>query len=135
MKHALSVILLVAAACSSGSSGHEPRTTAVTAGLPAAGVVDGKTGAALAAAGARVVDVRTPQEYAAGHVPGAVNIPFDEISRRAGEVGDPEAPVVLYCRSGRRSSIAADSLRRLGFEKIYDAQRYDRWPLGGAGGR
>jgi phage shock protein E len=133
MKHALTVILLAAAACAPSSSGQEPRTTGVTAGLPAPGVVDGKTAAALAAAGARVVDVRTPQEFAAGHVPGAVNIPFDEISRRAGEVGDPEAPVVLYCRSGRRTSIAADALRRLGFEKIYDAQRFDRWPLGGGG--
>lgn len=127
MKHAVAVILLAAAACAQGPSGQEARTSEVTAGTPTPGVVDGRTAATLAAAGARIVDVRTPQEYAAGHVQGAVNIPFDEISRRAGELGDPAAPVVLYCRSGRRTAIAADALRRLGFERIYDAQRYDRW--------
>jgi rhodanese-related sulfurtransferase len=135
MKRALAVILLVSAACAPGPSGHETRTAEFSRVPPAPGVVDGRTAAALAAGGARVVDVRTAQEFAAGHVPGAVNIPFDEISRRAAEVGDPEAPVVLYCRSGRRSAIAGDVLRRLGFEKVYDAQRYDRWPLGGAGER
>lgn len=134
LKRALIMMLLALAACARGPSGHETRTTDVS-GTPAPGVVDGTTAAALAARGARVVDVRTPQEFAAGHVPGAVNIPFDEIARRAGEFGDPDSPVVLYCRSGRRSAIAADALRSLGFVKVYDAQRYDRWPLAGGGGR
>jgi rhodanese-related sulfurtransferase len=119
--------LLAALACSRGASGPPPEARAHE-GVPAPGVVDALTGAALAASGAKVVDVRTPAEFAAGHVPGAVNIPFDEIARRAGELGGPETPVVLYCRSGRRSAIAADALRRLGYDKVWDAQRYDRWP-------
>ncbi len=92
---------------------------------PAPGVVDAATALSLAASGVRVVDVRAPGEFAAGHVPGAVNIPYDQIALRAGEVGPREAPVVLYCRSGHRSGIAAETLRGLGYTKVYDAQRYD----------
>jgi rhodanese-related sulfurtransferase len=91
------------------------------------GVVHVITARALARHGARLVDVRTPGEYAAGHAEGAVNIPHDEIAKRAAELGGPETPVVLYCRSGRRSGIAAQALRDLGFKKVFDFQRYDDW--------
>lgn len=91
------------------------------------GVVDGKTARALVEAGAVVVDVRTPQEFAAGHVPGAKNIPFDQISARAAEIGGPETPVVVYCKTGRRSGIAAEALKGLGYEKLWDLQRVERW--------
>src|SRR5512136_1446190 len=76
------------------------------AATPRPGKVDGATAKALAAAGARVVDVRTPEEYASGHVPGAINIPYDQLPRRAAEIGPPTTKVVLYCRSGRRSGVA-----------------------------
>lgn len=122
-------LLATAAACTPRPSGQEgAQASAGERADPAPGVVDWTTGAALAAAGARVVDVRTPQEFAAGHVPGAVNVPFDEVTRRTAELGDPDAPLVLYCRTGRRSGIAAEALRRLGYEKVYDAQRMDTWP-------
>lgn len=94
---------------------------------PPPGVVDGQTARALVAAGVRVLDVRTPAEYAQGHVADALNIPVDEIGRRATEIGPRDAPVLLYCRSGRRSGIAAGVLRGLGFQRIYDLQRYDAW--------
>lgn len=94
----------------------------------APGIVDGPTGAALAKAGAVVVDVRTPQEYAAGHVEGAINIPFDELPRRAAEIGPPTTPIVLYCRSGHRAGIAAAALRAAGYARLWDAQRFDTWP-------
>ncbi len=108
----------------------EPATTRKTAGeAPSVppGVVDGKAAHALVAGGIKVVDVRTPGEFAAGHVPGAVNIPFDEMPRRFSEVGPPAAPVLVYCKSGRRSAIAIGTLREKGFTKIYDLQAYDRW--------
>lgn len=92
------------------------------------GVVDGGTAKALVAAGAKVVDVRTPQEFASGHVPGAINIPFDEIGRRASEIGPASTPVVLYCRTGRRSGIAADALQKAGFSKLYDFKSVTAWP-------
>lgn len=93
------------------------------------GRVDGATARTLAAAGARVVDVRTPQEFAAGHVPGAVNIPFDEMAKRAAEIGPPSTSVVLYCRTGRRSGIATDTLHRMGYQKVYDFGSLSAWPV------
>lgn len=92
------------------------------------GVVSGATAKALAAAGAKVVDVRTPEEFAAGHVPGAINIPYDELPRRAAEIGPPSTTVVLYCRSGRRSGIAVEALKKAGFKDLYDFQSVTAWP-------
>ena len=62
------------------------------------------------------VDVRTAEEFGAGHVAGAVNIPYDEITDRIGEVAsDKDATIYLYCRSGRRSGIALEALREAGY--------------------
>lgn len=52
-----------------------------------------------------VIDVRTQEEYAAGHVPGALLIPYDQIADRLAEI-PAGRPLVLYCRSGRRSGVA-----------------------------
>ncbi len=95
---------------------------------PVPGVVDGATAKALVGSGARVIDVRTPEEFVSGHVPGAVNIPYDEIARRLAEVGPKDAPVVLYCRSGRRSGIAAEELAKAGYTKVFDLQSATAWP-------
>jgi rhodanese-related sulfurtransferase len=92
------------------------------------GRVDGATAKALAAGGARVVDVRTPQEFASGHVPGAINIPYEEIGKRASEIGPPSTPVVIYCRTGRRSAIAVEALQKAGFSRLYDLQSVTAWP-------
>jgi len=89
------------------------------------------TSAALAWAGdAYWIDVRTAEEYAAGHVSRAVNIPYEEITARIGEVtDDKDALIYLYCRSGRRSGIAREALERAGFSNainlggLEDAQR------------
>ena len=66
-----------------------------------------------------IVDVRSPGEYAAGHVPGALNIPYDQMAVRANEIAaHKDEDVVLYCRSGRRSGIAAKVLAEQGFTKL-----------------
>ena len=63
--------------------------------------------------GALLLDVRTPEEYAAGHVPGSRNIPLD----RVGEAElDREAPLFVYCRSGARSGQACSTLRERGYD-------------------
>ena len=63
--------------------------------------------------GALLLDVRTPEEYAAGHVPGSRNIPLD----RVGEAElDREAPLFVYCRSGARSGQACSILRERGYD-------------------
>lgn len=121
---AFAIAALPFAACAS------ERAVAAADGL-APGVVDVATAKRLVEQGIRVVDVRTPAEYAAGHVPGAVNIPFDEVDRRHAELGSPSSPVLLYCRSGRRSGIAQQVLQSKGFSRVYDFQVFDRWVQAG----
>ncbi len=66
--------------------------------------------------GAQIVDVRETWEFGAGHVPGAVNIPLDELIGRIEELREP---LVLVCASGNRSGMAAEYLTgRAGFEKV-----------------
>jgi phage shock protein E len=91
------------------------------------GLVDGPTARKLVESGVKVVDVRTPAEFASGHVPGAINVPHDQVAARHAEIGKPSTPVLLYCKSGRRSAVATKALREQGFSTIYDLQSYDRW--------
>jgi rhodanese-related sulfurtransferase len=71
-------------------------------------------------AGLVVLDVRTPQEFAEGHVPGAVNIPHEELEVRLGELESVRGgDVVVYCRSGRRSEIALSVLEKAGFSRRF----------------
>jgi len=90
-------------------------------------VVDGATARKLVATGVKVVDVRTPAEFAAGHVPGAVNIPYDEMERRYAELSPTSTPLLVYCRTGHRSGIAIKTLHEHGFDHIYDLRAYDLW--------
>ncbi len=64
-----------------------------------------------------VIDVRTPAEYAMGHVPGAVNIPHTELSARLGEV-ESESGVALYCLMGPRARLGEKTLREAGVRDI-----------------
>ena len=64
-----------------------------------------------------ILDVRTPEEFAAGHVPGAVNVSHEQLAHRLAEVPRGK-DVVVYCRSGRRSQIAAGILASNGFERV-----------------
>lgn len=72
-------------------------------------------------AGALVVDVRTPQEFAEGHYPKALNIPVDQIGERSKELGNKDREIILYCRSGNRSGRAKQILEAQGFKKVYNA--------------
>jgi phage shock protein E len=68
-------------------------------------------------AGARIVDVRTPDEFRAGAYPGAVNIPVQALAARIGEI-PKDRPVVVYCASGMRSASAAGLLGRAGYDVV-----------------
>jgi len=64
-----------------------------------------------------VLDVRAAEEFVTGHVPGAVNIPHDQIAARLAEV-PKDRDVVLYCRSGKRAGVAAQVLTENGYTKL-----------------
>lgn len=79
------------------------------------------------AAGAAFIDVRSPEEFDAEHLPGARNIPVDQLDKRLAEVGPKDKPVVVYCRSGSRSARAANLLASAGFKEVYDLGSYQNW--------
>ncbi|WP_456411254.1 rhodanese-like domain-containing protein [Oceanithermus sp.] len=68
-----------------------------------------------------IVDVRTPAEYAEGHIAGAVNLPLQTIESWYKDL-PKDKPVYLYCRSGNRSQQAAEFLKKKGFSNIYNEQ-------------
>jgi len=68
----------------------------------------------------RVVDVRTPEEFAEGHVPGSINIPLDQVDRRVEEFQSLGSPLILCCRSGARSGRATEFLRSKGLTEVYN---------------
>jgi rhodanese-related sulfurtransferase len=67
-----------------------------------------------------VLDVRTPEEFAAGHVPGAINVPHDQVEARLPELQTKLGgkDVVVYCRSGRRAGMALSVLEQAGFRRL-----------------
>jgi phage shock protein E len=70
-----------------------------------------------------LLDVRSEQEFASGRVPGAKNIPYDELEARLSELrAYSDKTVVLYCHSGRRASIAESYLSANGFTQLYHLQ-------------
>lgn len=64
-----------------------------------------------------ILDVRKPKEFAEGHVPGAVNIPYDQVASRLGEIPKDDE-IILYCHSGRRAGLAAETLAANGYTKL-----------------
>jgi len=66
-----------------------------------------------------ILDVRSPGEYAEGHVPGAVNIPYDQVPARIAELEPSRSrEIVVYCEGGHRAGLAFDELRTAGFENV-----------------
>ncbi len=77
--------------------------------------------------GAKLVDVRSPGEFAAGHLNGAVNIPVQEINRRMAELEPKSSVIVVYCASGMRSSSAASTLKNAGFAAVHNLGSMSSW--------
>ena len=76
-----------------------------------------------------ILDVRTQEEYDEGHIPGAILIPHTEIDARAEEVlTDKDQLILVYCRSGRRSKLAAEALVELGYTNIKEFGGIIDWP-------
>jgi rhodanese-related sulfurtransferase len=100
----------------------EAGSGAATSVVPGAGValpdeIDVATAARERDAGAFILDVREPDEWAAGHIPGATLIPLGQLTARAGEV-PTDRDVVVVCRSGNRSAQGRDILRAAGLMQV-----------------
>jgi phage shock protein E len=72
------------------------------------------------------IDVRTPEEFNAGHIEGAVLIPYEVIADHIAEVTvDKNADIRVYCRSGRRSGVAKDTLQAMGYTHVINEGGYE----------
>lgn len=76
-----------------------------------------------------LLDVREQDEFSEGHIEGAILIPYGSIDKRAeSELPDKEQTILVYCRSGRRSAIAAEALVNLGYTNVKDFGGIIEWP-------
>jgi rhodanese-related sulfurtransferase len=139
---ALFVMALAVAGCGAPQAAAAPAAEAPAAAVPAAPAIamaDAPQKVAPQAymsdfvesgAAHQLIDVRTPEEYATGHIAGSINIPVQEIGSRLNEISQDE-PVVLYCRSGNRSNQAAQILDGAGFTGVYDLGGIQSWQTAG----
>lgn len=116
-------LVVLLASCGSGA----PPPAAATAAGPGASAdwIDGAKAHALVRDGAALVDVRGPEEYATGHIESAVNVPVGEAATH--DFGPKDAPVVLYCMHGRRSSEAGKVLQGRGYTHVYVLGPMSSW--------
>jgi phage shock protein E len=82
------------------------------------------------ALGAVVLDVRTPDEFAIGHLPRATNLPVQEVTQRIAEIdklvgGDRTKPVVVYCAAGARAAKAKQQLEAAGYTRVINGGGFD----------
>jgi len=120
------LLALVLAACSKS----EPPAPASAPPAAERPQIDSEAARQLIAQEAVVIDVRTPDEFAAGHVRRATNIPVDEIANRIAEVdalvyGDMHSPIVVYCAKGKRAARAKTILEGAGHLAVINGGGYD----------
>jgi len=117
----LVTVLVCACASPPAPAPTEPASAAATADVR----VDGTKAKNLVTEGARLVDVRTAEEFGTKHIEGAVNAPVDTIGDR--DLGAKDAPLVLYCASGARAARAATTLRAKGYTRVYELGGMSNW--------
>jgi phage shock protein E len=95
-------------------------------------LVNGERGKQLVDQGAIVIDVRTPAEYAAGHVPDSllIDVSAANFSQQISQL-DPTQAYVVYCRSGNRSAVAISQMLAAGFTELYDMGPLTAWAEAG----
>ena len=95
--------------------------------LPRLGTISSEKARALVAGRAKLVDVRTPAEFAGGHLEGALSVPLGELAQRVETLGPRDAPLVVYCASGMRSASAKRQLQARGFTNVHNLGGMGRW--------
>lgn len=120
-------MLAVLVGCGSDSSSDSASESASQRSADAdAGVIAPEEANDLVQNGAVLVDVRNPDEYAAGHIDGAVSVPLEsgDFDTAAGAL-DPAEAYVLYCETGRRAGVALERMTALGFADVVNAGGID----------
>lgn len=79
-----------------------------------------------------ILDVRTPKEFADGHIAGAVNVPLQsmKVGQRLDMVKSDDQTILVYCKSGRRAQLASDILSFSGYKNVYNFLGIKQWPYG-----
>jgi rhodanese-related sulfurtransferase len=79
----------------------------------------------LVETGAQIIDVRTPSEFSAGHIPNSINIPLTLLTKRITRVGK-DRQIILCCASGMRSASAKNTLRSMGYQHVHNGGSWSR---------
>jgi rhodanese-related sulfurtransferase len=90
------------------------------------GVIDGNRARELVAKGARLIDVRTPREFAEHRIDGSENVPLQDIECGTADLGENKRTLIVYCRSGARSARARRFLEEKGYT-VFDMSSVDDW--------
>lgn len=122
----------VAAACSSGPTNrfteHQKKNTPPPPKEAPKKVVKKEVDYhGLVAEGAILVDVRTPKEFARGSVPGAKNVPYEELLQRLDAFGTHDQSVIVFCESGRRAELAKVILVQQGWKEVHNMGSHRDW--------
>lgn len=118
---ALAMVALFA--CAHPRSPAQPVTSAQTA---TDSTIDGARAKRLVDDGAKLVDVRSLDEFAQNHIAGAENVPVDTVGDH--DFGPKDKAIVVYCRSGGRAARAAEGLRAKGYTHVYNLGAMSSWP-------
>ena len=120
----LPIMIVLFASCTQAEKENTPETTDYLniSAQEAKKIMDSETGYVI-------LDVRTEEEFAEGHIPGAILIPDYEIEAKAEQIlTDKNQLILVYCRSGRRSKIASEALVSLGYTNIREFGGIIDWP-------
>jgi phage shock protein E len=128
MMKSVQAIVIASAFVGAGCSRSEPTSTPPA--QSSAPAKDPQKARAMIAAGALVLDVRTPDEFGGGHLQTATNVPINQLADHLGDVdklagGDKAKPIVVYCAAGRRAARAKTQLEAAGYTNVVNGGGYD----------
>lgn len=131
----LSILLLVLFGCQAATNTGEPTAGKIAATEEVVTAEYKKISAEEAKAlmdegGYLILDVRSAQEFATGHIEGAVNHDVQDLANIAKTIPNLESKVLVYCRSGNRSRFAAKTMIEMGYTNVTDFGGINDWPYG-----